>query len=197
MFTRSVGNLRFSPRRVRGLRPFAVLPVALAFLVFAAVADAEKLGSNNASGAVAVGFCTPGNSWVQRTTAPTSPSYRAPSAGKITSWTTSASASSTAALKIWRPTSHPSQFLPVAQSTAATVPGDSRLHTFSTSIHVRRGDVIGIAAISGYGVRCLYLSGHQRDRAARVTGDPTSGTQTFTDYNHPSRLNLSVSFTAT
>jgi hypothetical protein len=174
---------------------FAVLPVAVAFLVSAASADALKLGSNNASGAVGVGFCTPGNSWVQRTTSAASPSYRAPSAGKITSWTTSASSSSTAALKIWRPTSHPSRLIPVAQSATETVPGDSKLHTFSTSIHVKKGDVIGIAAISGFGVRCLYLSGHHGDHAARVTGDPTSGTQSFTDYDHPSRLNLSVKFT--
>jgi hypothetical protein len=83
----------------------------------------------------------------------------------------------------------------VAQSAIETVPGDSTLHTFSTSIQVKKGDVLGIAAISGFGVRCLYLSGHRGDHAARVTGDPTSGTQTFTNYNHPSRLNLSVKFT--
>lgn len=197
MFVKPAGDLACSPKRVCGLRALAALAVALTFLVSVASAEALKLGSTNASGAVRVGFCTPGNSWVQRKTASASPSYRAPSAGKITAWTTSASSSSTAALKIWRPTSHPSRFIPVAQSSTQTVPGDNALHTFSTSVLVRKGDVIGIAAISGFGVRCIYMSGHRGDLAARVAGDPTSGTQPFTDYNHRSRLNLSAKFTAT
>jgi hypothetical protein len=85
----------------------------------------------------------------------------------------------------------------VAQSATETVLGDSKLHTFSTSIQVRKGDLLGIAAISGYGVRCLYLSSHRGDHTAHVAGDPTSGAQAFTNYNHPSRLNLSVTFTST
>jgi ABC-type uncharacterized transport system ATPase subunit len=84
----------------------------------------------------------------------------------------------------------------VAQSAPQVVPGDSKLHTFSTSISVRKGEVIGIAAISGFGVRCLYggPSAKKRDAAARVRGDPTSGTQTFTDYGNKARLNLSATF---
>jgi hypothetical protein len=199
MFDKSASNPTLSPPRVSRVRMLAVLSVALAFLASAASASAVKLGSNDVSSAVVLGFCTPGNSWVQRTTATTSPSYDAPTPGTITSWTTSALSSSTAALKIWRPTSNPHQFIPVAQSATESVPGDSTLHTFSTSIHVKKGDVIGIAAITGDGVQCLYgASGaNHGDIAARVAGDPTSGTQTFTDYEHKARLNLSVKFTPT
>jgi hypothetical protein len=181
------------PERVSRWRAFALLPVALACLVCAASAAAVKLGSNNISAAVAVGFCTPGNSWVQRATGSTTPSYRVPSAGRITSWTTSAATSSAAALKIWRPTSNPAQFIPVAQSATKTVPGTSRLATFSTSIPVRKGDVIGVAAITGQ-LRCLYggSSAKTGDIAARVLGDPTSGIQTFMAYGNKARLNLSV-----
>jgi hypothetical protein len=168
-----------------------------------ASASSITLGSNNATAAT---FCTQGISWVQRKTAPSSPSYRAPSNGKIISWTTSGGPSPwTARLKIWRPTSHPSVFTPVAESLVRTVPAGNKLTTFPTSILVHKGDVIGIASISG--AECIYFAPRAKpgDVAAYVPGNPTSGAQTFTDCRAQgcvsstgaSRLNLSVRFRAT
>jgi hypothetical protein len=87
----------------------------------------------------------------------------------------------------------------VAQSATKTVPGTNTLTTFSSSIPVKKGDRIGIAAISGQ-PSCVYEAGTQTgDAAANLLGDPKSGKQTFTDYTgagpHP-RLNLSVKFQA-
>jgi hypothetical protein len=181
-------------------RRYGLLLVPVAFVASVASANATTLGSNNAAEA---NYCTNGFSWVQQATAANTPSYQAPSKGTITSWTTSATSASQAALKIWRPTSNSLQFTPVAQSATETVPSGSKLATFSTAILVQKGDVIGIAAISG-SLGCIYFapSAGSGDVAAYTVGDPTSGTQSFTSCTAPgcatgtgSRLNLTAQFT--
>jgi hypothetical protein len=91
----------------------------------------------------------------------------------------------------------------VAESAIRTIPAVNKLVTFSTSILVHKGDVIGIASVSG--VDCTYWapSAKSGDVAAYVSGNPTSGAQAFTDCvvqgcgssTGASRLNLSVRFT--
>jgi hypothetical protein len=100
-----------------------------------------------------------------------------------------------AALKIWRPTGSPTQFTPVAESVIKSVPGTNALTSFSSSISVKKGDVIGMAIFSG-GVDCLYTSGVKAGDAFGFTlGDPTSGKASFTTGGYPpGRLNLSVRF---
>ncbi len=172
---------------------------ALAVLVVLALASSAsastiKLGSANESAGLAAGYCAPGYSWVQVARAPTSPRYRVPSNGTIVSWTTSAGITpGRAALKIWRSTSNPFQFKPVAESAAKRIP-KRKLTTFSTSLAVKKGDVLGIAVIAGH-PDCLQKPPYAQtgDDVAFTPGDPTSGTPSFTDYGC-CRLNLSVKF---
>jgi hypothetical protein len=100
-----------------------------------------------------------------------------------------------AALKIWRPTGSPTKFTPVAESVNQSVPGTSKRTSFSSSISVRKGDVIGIAILSG-GVDCYYTSGVKSgDTFGWTYGDPTSGKASFSTMGYPpGRLNLSVRF---
>jgi hypothetical protein len=180
-----------------------VLVLALGVVPAVARGAPVTLGSNNAT-AAAGEHCSDGVSWVQRATASGSPSYVVPYVGTIRSWTTSSGANaSTAALKIWQPTSNPSQFVPVAQSATVTVPGGDKLKTFSTSLHVEPGEVIGVAVFSGNALSCLYSapSAKAGDAASYVFGDPMSGPQTVTDClgsgcsgGTASRLNISATF---
>jgi hypothetical protein len=180
-----------------------LLALVAGSLAWAANADAATLGSTNAAAAQQADFCSNGYSWVQRATASGSPSYAAPADGVIDSWTTSAGGSGgTAKLKVWRPTANASTFTAVAESAVETVPGGHVLTTFSTSIAVQAGDVIGIASVSGL-PECIYFTGAQAgDVAAYTGGDPTSGDAAFTDClsqgcgggGTGSRLNLSVTF---
>jgi hypothetical protein len=176
-------------RRIAVTLPAAL--VALAFVSPSAMAKTITLGSVNASRAVP---CQTGYSWVQQATAPSSPSYRAPVAGKIKSWTTTEnSAPASAALQIWRPTSNPFQFKAVGQSSTETIPAGHSPITFPTSISVKKGDTLGLVAISGL-PSCLYRrSTLKGDLTAYLFGDPTSGIQSFSPYEK-SRLNVSVKF---
>jgi PASTA domain len=196
-------------RRKPSLRMLAVAPMALILLGSVAVAGTITLGSTKVtlgSTKIHAGSCTNAFSWVQRATASASPGYSAPSEGTITSWTTVAGPNpATAALKVWRPTSNPSQFRPIATSDTETVPGGSKRAKFQTAILVEKDDVIGIAAVSG-SPHCLYFSPRALpgDVAAYTPGNPRSGTRTFIDCvgngcvgPGGSRLNVSVEFEAT
>jgi hypothetical protein len=94
----------------------------------------------------------------------------------------------------------------VAESLIRTVPAGNKLATFPSSIPVHKGDVIGIATLSGP-LECIYFAPGAKsgDVAAYTPGNPTSGAQAFTDCwvqgcassTGASRLNLSVTFRPT
>jgi hypothetical protein len=164
-----------------------MLAVVSALTASAASANSLTLGS------LAYGStdCPIGYSFVQQATAKSSPSYRAPYAGTITSWSTTSPNSADAALKVWRPTSHPFKFIPVAESATEPIPGATLIVTFKVSIPVHKGDVIGLA-VSTDMTGCLYTTPtNAADQVAYFQGDPLSGAH-LTPYGPNSRLNVSA-----
>ena len=178
--------------RVR--KVFCCVATAIAVALLATPASAKTITLGSAVGNSHSG-CNAGYSYIQRTTASTSPSYRAPADGVITSWATSSLADGSAALKIWRPTSDAFTFKAVGESKTRSVPSGNKLTHFSTSLPVHKGDRIGISLLSGI-IGCTLTSMHSADVPAFTFDDPPSGTATFTDYGPSTLVNVSATFEA-
>ncbi len=109
----------------------------------------------------------------------TSPSYVIPSGGgTITSWSTQGAPSSlsclitgcSARLQVFRPASTAGQYSFVAQSGQKTIPA-ATLSTFTTSIPVRAGDIVGLLGTQVP----LESAGTGSDLVGIVTGLPVVG----------------------
>ena len=118
--------------------------------------------------------CT-GCSLFQRQSDAASPSYAAPADGTITSWSvqgpSDVCADCSVKLRIFRQTG-PGQYVTVADSAVQLV--DTGLKTFSVSIAVRAGDILGIDATNGI----RWYAGSSGDHVANISGDPTPGSTT-------------------
>jgi hypothetical protein len=80
------------------------------------------------------------------------PSYAAPSAGVLTSWSfqSSNTQSTTLTLRVFHPTGTPQEFTPIADGgPQQTIAASSGVHTFPVTIPVETGDLIGIRGTDG------------------------------------------------
>ena len=125
----------------------------LASLAVAPVAGAAtvQIGQTAAPGTGNGGGCSNCDD-LQASTDPATPTYAVPAGdgGVITAWsvlgapTMGATGPYSTELLVFRPTSTPGTFAFVAASSSASPPADGQVHTYTTSIVVAPGDVIGL-----------------------------------------------------
>jgi PKD repeat protein len=167
------------------MRKLLYAGVVIACLAFVASSSAAtvQIGAVAPSG-TAVGDCGGCTAFQQQTDAAT-PSYVVPAGytGAISSWSILdppsscgyCAGTSIVRLRVFRPTS-PTTYTLVGESVDETLPNDGAVHTFTTSIAVKPGDVIGIrSSVSGPNVVIHYASTHADDVEGDVIGDPSLG----------------------
>jgi hypothetical protein len=118
-------------------------------LIAPSAASADTTIGFAATGATGV-FPTP-TTFIQQETDPMSPSYQVPMGGTtITSFSVWANADTgdQVKLKVFRSTGTAGQYTVIGESTAQTLVANT-LNTFTVSIPVQPGDVIGLASIVG------------------------------------------------
>ncbi len=182
------------------------LVIACLALVGSASAATVQIGAVAPVG-TAVGDCGGCTAFAEHTDAAT-PSYVVPAgyAGAISSWSmlgppsscTLCAGTSIVRLRVFRPTSTPNMYTLVGESVDETLPNDGAVHTFTTSIAVEPGDIIGIrTSDSGPNVVIDSASTHADDVEGDVIGDPglgaTIGGVTYPfEYSDDLRLNISA-----
>ena len=119
-------------------------------LALAASANALSLGAVAPPNMGGCGNCDV----FQSRTAPNTPRYAVPAGPTgqwtITSWSTQGGGSATgrARLRVYRPTATAGQYKLVKQSRFQVVPPDAH-PKFTTNLNVQKGDLLGLATISG------------------------------------------------
>jgi len=172
----------------------AVLFAALVPGTASAATATATLGSTPAGGESAPEVVTCFSA-VQALSDPGSPSYVAPATGTIRSWTVQGMTEtihgsfldSTVQLQVYRPDG--ASWILVAES-AEHVATAQTLNTFTTSVPIQKGDILGLRSSIG----CTYTSVLGGDTVASFTSHPATGTSLSLD-NAPlgfARLNVSA-----
>jgi hypothetical protein len=158
-------------------------------LVGPAVVVAAAVGAvfaANASAAIVVGAIAPSGAsgscvdcaLIQAEERPAGPSYVAPSAGVIVSWTMrGGTGTGSSSMLVWRPDGGPSRFLLAAESAPATTTPNSAV-AYPTRIPVNAGDHLGLRTGAASGaVAATYSSGDPADVSwlAIAFGGPLPG----------------------
>lgn len=166
-----------------GRRLLAALAAAIAILGLCSSAGAQIVVGQTASAALPPEGCLEPADEIQLTLE-SGASYRVPTAGLLTSWSTFAGPGPAQILtfKVFRKTA-PFTYLVVARDARALVPNS--LNSFSTSIPVQGGDTIGLA-VSGapFETPCAFqtgVPGASEDRIMFADGGdvPAGGTVAF------------------
>src|SRR3954452_11609145 len=123
------------------------------------------------------------------------PRYDVPMDGVINSWSVEMTNDSgvVTQLKMFRPTSAPNQFRLIGESSNQAMTPNI-VNTFSTSIPVQTGDLLGIDVLEGSGYDCLFDTADASDVAQEVNPDPSVVGDTVTttaDFN-PTRVNVAA-----
>lgn len=170
--------------------------VVLAALVFAppAVAATVQLGQTAPAGTpeAACGACSD----FQAMTDSASASYAVPAGAEtITSFSVlappaSCSCTGTVRLRVMRLTT-PNTYLVVGDSVDETVPDDGLVHTFTTSVAVRPGDLLGMRYTD---IPSVWSNMHSDDVVDEILGDPTPG-ETTNDYEIVDNEHLNLAAT--
>jgi uncharacterized repeat protein (TIGR01451 family) len=152
-----------------------------------------------ADGAVTVGQTLPpiyncdGTYEIVQTGVASGTSFRVPSDGVITSWSSQGTAMGTTSLKIkfFRPTSVLGDYTVVGQSDLGSVPASSAVVTFPTRIPVRTGDLLGISKPTGGCAQAM--TGANGDTYVFRAGDAPDGeTDTYSSPNTQFRVDASA-----
>ena len=186
-------NLARTLRQARAIL-IAVLLAALVPGTASAATATATLGSTPAGGESAPEVVTCFSA-VQALSDPGSPSYVAPATGTIKSWTVQGMTEtihgsfldSTVQLQVYRPDG--ASWILVAES-AERVASAQTLNTFTTSVPIQKGDILGLRSSIG----CTYTSVLGGDTVASFTSHPATGTSLSLD-NAPlgfARLNVSA-----
>ena len=162
--------------------------MVIAFAVLPAAAD----------GAVTVGQTLPpiyncdGTYEIVQTGVASGNSYRVPSDGVITSWSSQGTTmgTTTVKIKLFRPTGTMNEFTVAGQSALGVVPASSAVASFTTRIPVKAGDLLGISKGSG---GCAYqITGSTSDTNAFRAGDAPDGETDAYAANDQSRMDVSA-----
>lgn len=159
----------------KGVRAAIAAAIAATVLSLPASASADTISIGSVGPTGLEGGCG-GCTAFQRLTVNASPSYKVPpGTWTITSWSTRGDhrVAGTAKLRVFRPTCVEGQWQLVAESNLETVPADAA-PTFTTSIPVQPGDLLGIRVTGGDpgGGVPLFYNGLPGDTMAAVIGDP-------------------------
>jgi hypothetical protein len=186
-------NLARTLRQARATL-IAILFAALVPGTASAATATANLGSTPVGGESAPEVVTCFSA-VQAVSDPGSPSYVAPATGTITSWSVQGMTEtihgsflpSTVQLQVYRPDG--ASWILVAESAQHVAPAQ-QLSTFTTSVPVQKGDILGLRSSIG----CTYTSVLAGDTVASFSSHPPVGTSLMLD-NAPlgfARLNLSA-----
>jgi RTX calcium-binding nonapeptide repeat (4 copies) len=173
--------------------PVAVLVSAALLVAPPAASAATTLGQTSPTIGVSCGGGA-NSAYAQRSTGGP-PSYQAPTAGVITSWSHEAQpgAGQSARLKVYRPTANPLQFVVVGNSVSEAITPSS-LNIFPTRVPIEAGNVLGIAQTSVAAIRCVFETTNPGDVDVEGTGndDPPGATTTFPSFFPTTRLNVTA-----
>jgi hypothetical protein len=193
-----MARLGSGARPLRRLLACATAACAVLLTDPAASAD-TTIGQTLPAGSTAwTCFFPDGADTVQTGTAAGGPSYSLPSAGRVTSWSTEASSSSTATLQleIWRPTAVSNAFTLVGTSQPETIVAGSGLNTFTLAqpIAAEANDLLGLRMSGTVACAEFVLQTADVYRYIFPTTNPAPGSSVVFPYPHGLAL-LNVSAT--
>ncbi len=116
--------------------------------------------------------------YIQGTVAPGSTGYTVPQGGgTITSWSTRyGTTGSAVALEVWRSDPHTSgNYFLIAKDARTLAPAAGGVSSYSTSIPVQAGDLIGIFFSANSTVACAYTTPNDADTIWGMNGTPSVG----------------------